>query len=95
MVGPWPLALHHDLLQYIHHVHLMQRGQNRPMLQLPYDLDQLGAYTMSYHSVSLDDQYDDIVNSPHHVDWYISPFRLRFTPHATAVSLLGNCVPLG
>ena len=28
MVGPWPLAPHHDHLQYIHHVHLMQRGQN-------------------------------------------------------------------
>ena len=29
MVGPWPLAPHHDHLQYIHHVHLMQWGQNR------------------------------------------------------------------
>ena len=29
MVGPWPLALHHDHLQYIHHIHLMQWGQNR------------------------------------------------------------------
>ena len=29
MVGPWPLAPHCDHLQYIHHVHLMQRGQNR------------------------------------------------------------------
>ena len=29
MVGPWPLAPHRDHLQYIHHVHLMQRGQNR------------------------------------------------------------------
>ena len=28
MVGPWPLAPHHDHLQYIHHIHLMQRGQN-------------------------------------------------------------------
>ena len=28
MVGPWPLSPHHDHLQYIHHVHLMQRGQN-------------------------------------------------------------------
>ena len=28
MVGPWPLAPHHDRLQYIHHIHLMQRGQN-------------------------------------------------------------------
>ena len=29
MVGPWPLAPHHDPSQYIHHVHLMQRGQNQ------------------------------------------------------------------
>ena len=29
MVGPWPLAPHHDHLQYIHHVLLMQRDQNR------------------------------------------------------------------
>ena len=29
MVGPWPLAPHRDHLQYTHHVHLMQRGQNR------------------------------------------------------------------
>ena len=29
MVGPWPLAPHHDHLQYIHHIHLMQQGQNQ------------------------------------------------------------------
>ena len=29
MVGPWPLALHHDYLQYMHHIHLMQQGKNR------------------------------------------------------------------
>ena len=30
MVGPWPLAPHHDHLQYIHHhIHIMQRVQNR------------------------------------------------------------------
>ena len=28
MVGIFPLAPHHDSLQYIHHVYLMQRGQN-------------------------------------------------------------------
>ena len=27
---------------------------------------------MSYHSVSLDDQYDDIVSPPYHADWYIN-----------------------
>ena len=29
MVGPWPLSPQHDHLQYIHHIHIMQRGQNR------------------------------------------------------------------
>ena len=29
MVGIFPLAPQHDSLQYIHHVHLMQWGQNR------------------------------------------------------------------
>ena len=29
MAGLLPLAPHHDSLQYIHHVNLMQRGQNR------------------------------------------------------------------
>ena len=37
MVGPWPLAPHHDHLQYIHHIHLMQRGQK------------LGCYTIPFH----------------------------------------------
>ena len=41
-------------------------------VEVRYDLEQLGAYTMSHHSVSLDDQYDDIVSLPHHADWYIS-----------------------
>ena len=38
-------------------------------------MEQLGAYTMSYHSISLDDQFDDIVSLPHHADWYISPIQ--------------------
>ena len=33
MVGPWPLAPHHDHSQYIHHGHLMQRGQNRDITE--------------------------------------------------------------
>ena len=32
MVGPWPLAPYHDHLQYIHHIHLMQWGQNRGVI---------------------------------------------------------------
>ena len=43
--------------------------------KVPYDLEQLGAYTMSHHSVSLDDQYDDVVNLPHHSDLYINPVQ--------------------
>ena len=42
MVGPWPLAPNHDHLQYIHHVHLMQRGQNWGVTlshMLPLDLN--------------------------------------------------------
>ena len=34
MVGILPLDPHHDQLQYIHHVHLMQRGQNRGVTRL-------------------------------------------------------------
>ena len=29
MVGPFPLAPHHDYLQYMYHVYLMHRGQNQ------------------------------------------------------------------
>ena len=42
-------------------------------IEVPYDLEQLGSYTMSYHSIILDDQCDDIVSMPYNVDWYISP----------------------
>ena len=38
MVGLLPLAPHHDSLQYIHHVHLMQRGQNRGATGLLIDV---------------------------------------------------------
>ena len=34
MAGPWPLAPHHDHLQFIQHVHLMIRGQNRDITSL-------------------------------------------------------------
>ena len=30
---------------------------------------------MSYHSISLDDQYDGVVNLPHHSDLYINPIQ--------------------
>ena len=44
-------------------------------IEVPYDLEQLGACTMSYHSVSLDDRYHDIISPPHHADWYSSPIQ--------------------
>ena len=44
-------------------------------IEVPYDLEQFEAYTMSYHSVSLDYQYDDIVSPPRHVDWYINRIK--------------------
>ena len=40
--------------------------------EVPYDLQQLRAYTTSYHSISLDYQYDGVVDLPHHADLYIS-----------------------
>ena len=44
MAGIFPLALHHDYLQYIHHVHLMQRGQNRGVtLPSPFNSTVLSA----------------------------------------------------
>src|SRR5713226_6146573 len=44
-------------------------------IEFPYDLELLGAYTMSYHPVSLDDQYDGVVNPPHHSNLYINPIQ--------------------
>ena len=38
-------------------------------------MEQLGAYTVNYHLVSLDDQYDGVVNLPHHSDLYINPIQ--------------------
>ena len=44
-------------------------------IEVPYDLELLGACATSYHLISPDDQYDDVVNLPHHSDWYISPIQ--------------------
>ena len=40
-------------------------------------MELLGAYAMSYHLISPDDQYDDVVSTPHHAAWYISPIQPR------------------
>ena len=42
-------------------------------IEFPHDLGPLGAYIVNYHPVSLDYQYDDVVNLPHHSDLYINP----------------------
>ena len=44
-------------------------------MEFPYDLEPLEAYTMNYHPISLDDQYDGVVNLPHHSDLYINPVQ--------------------
>ena len=44
-------------------------------IEVPYDLDLLGAHATSYHLTSPDDQYDDVVNLPHHFDLYINPIQ--------------------
>ena len=41
----------------------------------PYDLEPLGVYATSYHLISPDVQYDDVVSLPHLADWYISPIQ--------------------
>ena len=41
MAGLLPLAPHHDSLQYIYHVCLMQRGQNRDVTLLPMEILEL------------------------------------------------------
>ena len=37
-------------------------------VEVPYDLEKLGAYATSYHLISPDDQYDDVVSLPHRFD---------------------------
>ncbi len=38
-------------------------------------MELLGACAMSYHLISPNDQYDDVVSLPHRSDWYISPIQ--------------------
>ena len=35
-------------------------------MEFPYDVEPLRDYTMSYHPISLNDQYDGVVNLHHH-----------------------------
>ena len=44
MVGPLPLAPHHDYLQYMYHIYLMQMGQNHGVtFPSPFNSTVLGA----------------------------------------------------
>ena len=61
-------------------IHVMQLVEYQSQLssshmEFPYDLEPLGAYAMSYHPISLDDQYDGVVNLPHHSNLYIKPIQ--------------------
>ena len=51
------------------------KGQPEPAFfdsEVPYDLEQPGAYTENYHLTSLFDMYDGVGNLPHHTCMYIS-----------------------
>ena len=43
--------------------------------KVPYDVEQLYAYTISHHLMRFDHRYDGVVNPPHHVDLYIIPIK--------------------
>ena len=43
--------------------------------EVPYDLAQLGAYTENYHSISLVEQCNGVVDVPHQTNVYISPIQ--------------------
>ena len=44
-------------------------------IEVPYDLEILGACAISYNLISPGDQYVDVVSLPHHFDRYISPIQ--------------------
>ena len=45
---------------------------------------------MSYHPVSLDDQYDGLVNLPHHSDLYINPIHSWIQEACASTYLFGK-----
>ena len=59
-------------------------------MEFPCDLDPLGAYTMSYHPISLDYQYDGVVNLPHHLDLYINPIQSWIEAACTSTYQFGG-----
>ena len=60
-----------DMMQSVEYQYQLSSSH----IEFPYYLEPLGAYTMSYHLVSLADQYDGVVNLPHHSDLYINPIQ--------------------
>ena len=54
MVGPLPLALHHDYLQYRYHVYLMHQGQNQGVtFPSPFNSTILNAFTKFEQNATL------------------------------------------
>ena len=74
---------------------VMQLGEYQSQLssshiEFPHDLEPLGAYTVNYHPVSLDDQYDGVVNVPHHSDLYINPVQSWIEAACTSTYQFGE-----
>ena len=67
--------------------------QSRPSfshIEVPYDLELLGACATSYRLISPGNQYDDVVSLPHHYDWYISPIQSWIEATCMSTYKLGN-----
>ena len=59
-------------------------------IEFSHDLELLGAYTVNYHPISLDDQYDGVVNLPRHSNLYISPIQSWIEAAYTSVYQFGK-----
>ena len=53
-------------------------------------MELLGACAKSYHLISPDHQYDDVVSLPHHSDWYISPIQSWIEATCMSIYKLGK-----
>ena len=81
--------------QYCEKSDVMQSVENQPHpsfshIEVPYDLELLGACAMSYHLISPNDQYDDVVNLPHHSNCYISPIQSWIEAACMSTYQFGN-----
>ena len=59
-------------------------------IDVPYVLEQLGAYTMSYYLISLDDQHDRVVDLPHYPDLYISAIQSQIEAACVSIYQFGK-----